>query len=88
MTALLTNADRSEHAFRATLAYKTYSGAEEDTESNIIDLMADLLHLAADYGDPEQMQRTAWHHYMAETAEEDVMDMQLADAKNRPNVNR
>lgn len=60
-----TNDVRSERAYRAVLAY--YDG-NDDIEAGISDLAADLLHLAAEYGvDPEQLQRRAWHHYVAET---------------------
>jgi hypothetical protein len=56
---------REELAYRTALVYQQRIG-EDDMETVITVLMADLLILAAAYGDPEDMHRRAWWLYANE----------------------
>ncbi len=68
-----TNADRANDARIALNAYEPKDQA--DDEANIVDLVADLYHLASSLGiDPEYVQRVAWHHYMAERLEDETRE--------------
>ena len=57
------NKTRSERAYRMILSrYK-----DSDFEANIVDALTDIMHLAPDYGDFEDMLRRARMHFDAET---------------------
>ncbi len=61
------NEDRADRAATACEAYSQTKGTDDDMESSIGDLMADLLHYCAQEGlDPERMRDRAWMHFEAE----------------------
>ena len=62
------NEERSERAYRTLLIYPGRD--PEDVEASAVDLIADLLHMVKDYGDPADVHRIALDHYQAELAEE------------------
>ena len=65
-----TNEDRCETAYRTVMVYAQYSGEEHDVETNIIDLMADLLHLCDQYGlEQSYVTDMALAHYDSEMKE-------------------
>ena len=65
----LTNEER---AVRAVTALKQYMDADFDEPTNIIDLLADLMHYAAQQDiDFDQCLETAEIHFNTETEEED-----------------
>ena len=68
------NFQRADRAYNTLLTYQQRDGGDEDTETAIVDLMTDLLHmLDLYYGTkPEAAQRMAWHHFVAEKHEEEV----------------
>jgi hypothetical protein len=57
------NAERSERAYRAILA--AY-GQDQSVEENTIDMLTDIMHMAPDYGDFDEMLATARMHYEVE----------------------
>lgn len=56
-------------AYRTVLAYSTYSGRDEDVGAGISHLIADLLHLADQYGGSEDHLRLAVESYEATKGE-------------------
>ena len=61
------NADRAERAYRLILIYRQWAGQDEDEETLIVDLLADLMHLADEgYGEWPYMLERATMHYEAE----------------------
>jgi hypothetical protein len=68
MTTETPNERRAEIAFRTVLAYQSYKGEDmDDTETGIVDLIADLLHLGEQYGlDADTIERISRMHYDAE----------------------
>lgn len=74
MMAELTNAERSDRAFRTVLAYVSRgNGDPDDIETSAVDLIADILHmLDKDYShDADDACRTALMHFHAETGDSD-----------------
>lgn len=64
----VSNETRVKWARRATAAYLKGKAEEEPDDSEIIDLMADLFHLAEACGqDPDSLYRKAWGHYEYES---------------------
>ena len=65
----MTNADRAQ---RAEAALAAYPGREdEDLSASIVDLVADLLHLAHQNDiEPDYVTRLAQDHFTAEVEEE------------------
>lgn len=64
------NEKRRGRAFRHALIFAHEQNGDEDIETAIYDLMADLLHLCDDYGiEQDDAQRIARHHYNAELHE-------------------
>lgn len=61
-----TNAQRAERAFRITLVYQGWTGADgEDAETLIVDIVADLMHeVRMHQGDnfEEILERARVHH--------------------------
>ncbi len=72
----MTNEQRAERGRRALDYYAQYKQEREDFETDAIDLMADLLHVIEDQTGThaEDAHRMAWHHYVAERAEERTVD--------------
>lgn len=67
-----TNADRAERAYASLSRY------DGEVETDIIDLMSDLLHLAREHGmDPKNVVRLAEMHFEAEEEEETDHGMSL-----------
>ncbi len=66
----------TEHIYRTTLVYRQYTGSEDnDTESTIIDMLADLMHYAEEYGeDFDRALRVARGHYEYESGEDQADD--------------
>ena len=66
-----TNRQRAKQALRAVRAYPTFEA--EDLESSIVDLVADLLHLANNQNFvPADICQIATDHYVAEMEEEEA----------------
>lgn len=57
------NQERSERAYRAILA--SY-GQDQSVEENTIDILTDIMHMAPDYGNFDEMLETARMHFEAE----------------------
>jgi hypothetical protein len=67
---MITNTDRAEYAAAACRAYEMEKGGDE-IFTVIVDLIADLLHLASREGvDPERCVRLGVDHYERERLEE------------------
>ncbi len=68
----LNNEQRAETAMRALVALEFSTICREDLECSIIDLIANLLHLAAQKSplDPEYLLDLAKKHFNAEMTEE------------------
>lgn len=67
-----TNADRAEYAQQALNAVPGKYGAVDDLESNIVDLIVDLQHLAFANGmDPATLLSRAEDHFTTELNEEE-----------------
>lgn len=66
---MMTNAQRAEFAFRSMLAHRQYTNS--DREDALKDLLANLMHLAAEQGtDFDEALAVARIHYEAETEKE------------------
>lgn len=64
------NEDRADRAMHALQAYAEEKKCDDDTRTMIIDLIADLMHLAEQIGhDHESILRMAADHYLAEASE-------------------
>lgn len=71
---MITNADRAEYAAAACRAYEMERGGEAGDDV-IVDLMADLLHLAKQNGiDASRCLLSAEDHYLCELMDEGVRD--------------
>lgn len=65
-----TNADRAERAFRVVDSYRKKHDPEEDNETVLSDLLADLLHFCDERNlDFAKIEDTARMHYEAELDE-------------------
>ena len=65
----ITNEQRAQRALLAVAQYP--DNDPDDLSSSITDLVADLLHLAYQYGiEPDYVTHTAQMHYQAEAEEE------------------
>jgi hypothetical protein len=64
------NEDRASRALHALQAYAEAKRCDDDTRTMIIDLIADLMHLAEQTGhDHEPILRVAADHYEIEASE-------------------
>jgi hypothetical protein len=64
----LINEQRAEAGYRAV---RNYQDSDFDAETGIVDLVADLLHLACEFGiEPDYIIQTATMHFDAEVEEE------------------
>jgi hypothetical protein len=75
-TAERTNAERADKAYRVALGYHY---GDSDIGEVLVDLIADLLHLADQYGGARDAHRIAWDHYVAETSDVQDFDPQKLD---------
>ena len=66
---------RIGHAENALATYLESKGEERDGDASIVDLVADLLHMAVSNGyDPEAIVRMATSHVDAESMEDETAD--------------
>lgn len=76
-----TNEGRAEIAMRALVAVEFSTMCREDLESSIVDLVADLLHLARERDiEPDYIIHTATMHFDAEVEEEALNAVRLIAA--------
>ena len=62
------NTERAKRATQALINYPCYNKNKGELDNHIIDLIADLFHLAEAKGfDPDSIYRKAWDHYEYES---------------------